>query len=62
LWTEALGFLIMPVAASINGTLYMWLMVPLKWCLVGRITPKMMENGGSMLGGFSTSVAAKCIA
>jgi hypothetical protein len=40
------GFLIMPVAASINGTLYMWLMVPLKWALVGRITPKMLENGG----------------
>jgi hypothetical protein len=51
-WSETVAFGVMPIAAALNGTLYMWLMVLMKWALVGRITPKMMEKGETLVCGF----------
>lgn len=52
LWTEALAFCIMPVSGGLLGVVYMWMMVAIKWVLVGRITPRMLANGeGSVFEG-----------
>lgn len=44
-WTEIVALLLMPASAVLGSLVYMWLLVPIKWLLVGRITPKKMAHG-----------------
>lgn len=45
-WSEVVSFLLLPVSALLVSTAYMWLLVPIKWLLVGRITAAKMETAG----------------
>ena len=44
-WSEVVSFLLLPVSALLVSSVYMWLLVPIKWLLVGRITAHKMETG-----------------
>jgi len=44
-WSEVVAFLLLPASSMVTSTAYMWMMVPIKWLLIGRITEKKMESG-----------------
>lgn len=51
-WSAAVSMLLVPPTAMALSIGYMWLMVPIKWLLVGRITQQKTEAGGwRRLGG-----------
>lgn len=44
-WTEIVSLLIVPPMAVLGSTFYMWLLVPIKWGLVGRVSQERMDKG-----------------
>lgn len=44
-WALTIGLAIAPVAGFITASIYMWLMVPLKWLMVPKMSQEKMQNG-----------------
>jgi hypothetical protein len=44
-WALSVGLAIAPGFAFVTASLYMWLMVPLKWLMVPKMSQKKMQNG-----------------
>jgi hypothetical protein len=44
-WSELVAMLLLPPTTMAMSMAYMWLMVPIKWILVGHITEHKMQKG-----------------
>jgi hypothetical protein len=48
-WSESVALLLLPVSGLVAANVYMWLLVPLKWLLIGRLSATKVAAGGLWL-------------